>query len=418
MIDWSRKQAELFLLAEHPAHTFAVHGPVRSGKTMPAVFGFMRNACKNFAGYKFAICSRTAPQLEAIVVMYMRWFAREYGMTIKQKKTHLEVASWLNGPPNEFYPMLGKDVSSQYIASGYTTAGAILDESQGMPESFVNVVRERSVSVPGHKVVLIANPEGPQHWFKVNLINEANGVDIADYPFQMSDNETLTAKEVKELHDTHPAGVERQRRIFGEWVAATGMIYPHFEAAIKSPPTNEKPYRHSISIDHAPKRVSHALRFDWYTTGIWCAEEWRRDGQEAGYMDDTEQVHAIHRSLVGDRNVADWFVDPAALEFSAALGNIIGKRPKPADNDVREGIEKTSQLLANGSLYISNKCRHLIKELRGYVWDPKASDQGEDKPLKRADHGCDSLRYFAYTSAGIQARRMRRPRRLRYATTS
>ena len=44
-------------------------------------------------------------------------------------------------------------------------------------------------------------------------------------------------------------------------------------------------------------------------------------------------------------------------------------------------------------LYVASRCAHLIVEIEGYVWDPKAQRRGEDKPLKVKDHGVDALRY-------------------------
>ena len=32
-----------------------------------------------------------------------------------------------------------------------------------------------------------------------------------------------------------------------------------------------------------------------------------------------------------------------------------------------------------------------------YIWDQKASERGEDKPVKQHDHAMDALRYFCYT---------------------
>jgi len=36
-------------------------------------------------------------------------------------------------------------------------------------------------------------------------------------------------------------------------------------------------------------------------------------------------------------------------------------------------------------------------EFGSYVWDPKAQERGEDKPLKQQDHAMDRNRYFIYT---------------------
>ena len=38
-----------------------------------------------------------------------------------------------------------------------------------------------------------------------------------------------------------------------------------------------------------------------------------------------------------------------------------------------------------------------LKEFHAYVWDEKASANGEDKPIKQFDHAMDALRYFCYT---------------------
>lgn len=35
--------------------------------------------------------------------------------------------------------------------------------------------------------------------------------------------------------------------------------------------------------------------------------------------------------------------------------------------------------------------------LAAYVWDSKASDKGEDKPVKSSDHAMDDMRYFVNT---------------------
>jgi len=42
---------------------------------------------------------------------------------------------------------------------------------------------------------------------------------------------------------------------------------------------------------------------------------------------------------------------------------------------------------------IHENAKGLQKELSSYVWDEKAQERGEDKPLKMNDHGPDALRY-------------------------
>ena len=58
-----------------------------------------------------------------------------------------------------------------------------------------------------------------------------------------------------------------------------------------------------------------------------------------------------------------------------------------------DGIRSFSSLLAADRLRVHPSCEVLIGEMQGYVWDKKAQERGEDKPLKKNDHGCDATRY-------------------------
>ena len=45
----------------------------------------------------------------------------------------------------------------------------------------------------------------------------------------------------------------------------------------------------------------------------------------------------------------------------------------------------------NPHLYVSDRCKNLLKEFRQYKWQKNSS--GKDKPQKKHDHALDSLRY-------------------------
>ena len=70
---------------------------------------------------------------------------------------------------------------------------------------------------------------------------------------------------------------------------------------------------------------------------------------------------------------------------------------KEADNEVLDGLRKVSTLLAMKCLKINRKCKGLRAEMQSYVWDEKAAQRGEEKPVKQLDHGVDALRYFVNT---------------------
>ena len=92
------------------------------------------NGLQEFAGHEFIIASRSQRQLDAVIVTYMREFAREHHMTFRKGESFFVMNSWLPGPPNKFYPLIGSDIASAEKASGITAAGALMDECHVMPQ--------------------------------------------------------------------------------------------------------------------------------------------------------------------------------------------------------------------------------------------------------------------------------------------
>jgi phage terminase large subunit len=87
-----------------------------------------------------------------------------------------------------------------------------------------------------------------------------------------------------------------------------------------------------------------------------------------------------------------------------------GLRVQRADNQVVDGIRLVGALLKEGSLLFSQSCERTLGEFTQYVWDSKAADRGEDKPVKEHDHAMDAVRYFVNTVLRrSRARGIRRP---------
>ena len=147
--------------------------------------------------------------------------------------------------------------------------------------------------------------------------------------------------------------------VLGEWTATSGAIYPHaLEAVRKVPP--KPPTRYWVAIDVASSGVTHAGLIAEYSDGrSWLVDEWRYDGRDQGQMRDVDQVKAIRQDLVGDRNVHLWIIDPAAAAFRAELTEQLGdhRRVRMAENDVLEGIQRTSRWLQEGWISIAPTVR-------------------------------------------------------------
>ncbi|MCD8340637.1 MAG: hypothetical protein LUC87_00590 [Clostridiales bacterium] len=103
-------------------------------------------------------------------------------------------------------------------------------------------------------------------------------------------------------------------------------------------------------------------------------------------------------------------VDPSAASFIAELRKR-GWAVQKADNDVLDGIREVARRLGAGELLFHRSCAHTLEEFQAYVWDEKAGERGEDRPVKASDHCMDSCRYFVSTILGRQiVAAKRRPR--------
>lgn len=66
-------------------------------------------------------------------------------------------------------------------------------------------------------------------------------------------------------------------------------------------------------------------------------------------------------------------------------------------NDVLDGIRTVGTLLNHDRILFADTCTNTIQEFGSYVWDEKAAAGGEDRPVKKADHAMDAVRYMCYT---------------------
>ena len=96
-------------------------------------------------------------------------------------------------------------------------------------------------------------------------------------------------------------------------------------------------------------------------------------------------------------------VDPAAASFIAELRKR-GFKIIKAKNDVEDGIRLVATKLNLQKIVFSTTCINTIKEFASYIWDKKAAENGEDKPVKQYDHAMDAVRYFVYTILGERPR--------------
>lgn len=389
-------------------------GAIRSGKTVSMSLSFVMWAMASFQGQNFAMCGKTIGSFRRNVLFWLKLMLRSRGYQVTDHRADNLLVVRKKGIENYFYIFGGKDERSQDLIQGITLAGVFFDEVALMPESFVNQATGRC-SVKGSKFWFNCNPDGSYHWFKVNWIDKAKEKNLLYLHFTMDDNLSL-AEEIKVRYRSMYIGVFFKRYILGLWAVAEGIIYDMF--------SEEKHVRsirdfcallvdgnRFISCDYGTQNATVFLLWNKGRNGKWyCIREYYYSGRDKGRQKtDSEYADDLKVWLEGI-NIKAVIVDPSAASFIAELQKR-GYKVLKAKNDVLDGIRLVGTMLNMGQLVFSSSCKETIKEFASYIWDDKALEHGEDKPVKQHDHCMDAVRYFASTVLGNQLAKMKQIRR-------
>lgn len=284
-----------------------------------------------------------------------------------------------------------------------------------MPQSFVNQALARC-SVKGSKYWFNCNPEGPNHWFKVEWIDKAKEKNILHLHFTMDDNPSLDA-ETKERYSKMFVGVFFQRFILGLWVLADGIIYPNFDIkkhTIKEKDLPEKFDYYYVTSDYGITNpqvfLLCGIKYINSKPHLYILKEYynkgkkNQRGQEEKIVKTDELFLKDYLEMVEGLDIRRTIIDPSATSLINLFkqNNI---KVKEADNAVIDGINVVLNWLDEERIHIiAEKCPELLKEFAAYIWDAKAQERGEDKPVKQYDHALDALRYLLQTLFPIKSR--------------
>ena len=384
-------------------------GSIRAGKTLCMSLSFALWAMAKFNGQNFIMAGKTVGAFRRNVLFWLKLMLQAQGYKIKDRRADNLVEISKGEIINYFYIFGGKDERSQDLVQGITAAGVFLDEVALMPQSFVNQALARC-SVKGSKYWFNCNPEGPNHWFKIEWIDKAKEKNILHLHFTMDDNPSLD-EDTKERYRKMFVGVFYQRFILGLWVLAEGIIYHNFDKDKHTIDEKELPKNfdfYYVTSDYGItnpqvfllcgikyiKGIPHLyLINEYYNTGT----KKNKYGQEEKIVKTDTLFLEDYKNFVGDLNIRKTIIDPSATSLINLFkeNNI---KVKEADNTVVDGINLVLNWLEEGRIHIvAKRCPNIIKEFFSYIWDEKAQERGEDKPVKTNDHALDALRYLLMT---------------------
>lgn len=381
---WERLSAKQFdSIIKSVARLNIWEGSVRSGKTIASIIRWVEyiKTCSNGDLLMIGKTERTLKRnildvIEDIVgtknFRYNRGLGEVY---IFNRKVYIAGAN---------------DERSEGKIRGMTLAGAYGDELTLWPESFFKMLLSR-LSIKGAKLFGTTNPDSPYHWLKTEYIDN-NNIDIKVFHFELEDNLALDPEYVKELKKEY-TGLWYKRFIQGLWVLAEGTVYDMFDEGkhvISEMPVCE---RYWISIDYGTNNPTVFLLQGQKSEIYYTLQEYYYDSRKTGHQKTDEEYAEDLKIFIGDKYITNIVVDPSASSFIAQLKKDGFYNVRKANNDVLDGIRHVSTLLSNGKYFIHESCKNLIKEKASYVWDAKAQQRGEDKPLKQNDHASDAERY-------------------------
>ena len=407
MIDWCEfSPKQLDFIRNSNAKLNIADGAVRSGKTVACTVRWL--------DYVF-----TGPQGDLAMLGKSLGTLKRNVLNDLFEIVGPKHSKWIDRQQGEFqlfnrrvYAIGAANEEAEGKIRGATFAGAYCDEANLYPESVWMQLQAR-LSIPGAMCFANCNPDSPYHWFYTKVLTSPDIKSKKRWQFLMDDNLSLTDEYKIQLASSY-SGVYKRRFIDGEWCVAEGLIYDAFDAN-----------RHMVHYDYDYLRKYGVKWFVGCDQGTSTVTSWSlmvelndRPGRLHFHKVAEFYYNAIEqRKQLSDEQLMPrfkeflrpwaalanmcggfWkvFVDPAASSWDALLLEHRFNKMH-ANNDVINGIRIVSSLLSQDAYTMDPSCINTRANYETYAWDPNAQLLGQDKPIKKNDHACDSDRYALVT---------------------
>jgi PBSX family phage terminase large subunit len=200
-------------------------GGVRSGKTFSICIG-VPVLIENHREENCMLGAKTLSNVERNILNPLRTI---YGncvgqITHKRGETNVKIFG------KEFWVICFNDESSKNRLQGTSIGLAILDEVALCPKSFYEMLRTR-LDKPFSQLIMTCNPEGPNHYIKTDLIDNADIKSKFIQHWTLYDNREHLPEDV--IHDFENAFRRSptfyKRMILGQWCSADGLACFNFD---------------------------------------------------------------------------------------------------------------------------------------------------------------------------------------------
>ena len=224
-----------------------------------------------------------------------------------------------------------------------------------------------------------------------------------------TENVYLPADYVQELLNYPERWVKRY--VFCSWEDFEGLVFNEFiEAKHKTGYYEPSPIEGiTVCLDYGFRNPTAVLFAATNYDGITTIYD---EYYEAGKLI-SDVVVSLRERKYFDKGYK--IADPSISKIERDGSNVAseylshGVMWSPADNDVRQGINRVNEMFKSGRLQISSNCVNLIREIGNYKW--KAVRPGEikneyEEPIKKDDHAClvadTKILMYDYSQKNIQ----------------
>ncbi len=378
------------------------HGPVRSGKTIGTLFRFMQ-AVNDCPDSQIVMAGHTS---ETIYQNTIRLLMETEQLSIFRPFCTIFTSQGKKGLKfkDKTITTLGaKDEGAIGQFQGRTFSVFYGDEMTLFPDSIIDMIDTR-LSNPHSIAFASMNPSYPAHKLK-QWIDKAQAGDPNYYELQfMLDHNPFVDENYKNRIRNSLSGVFYRRNYLGQWCLAQGAVFDFFDRktyVVKRPPRAAEYW--IAGIDYGTNNNFACVligistgKYDQTGVSRWVEKEYVWDSNKEGRQKTNSEYADDVCAFLEAYAVNQIYMDPSAASFKLELR----RRGFPiidANNEVKDGINYVTSEMKAGNLFVCECCPRLINELESYVWDAKASEKGEDRPVKKDDHCIDALRYAVVT---------------------
>lgn len=388
-------------------------GAVRSSKTVAALAAFAIYVIRS-PEKVFLLSARTVSTAETNCIMDDYGLLNlipgaKYGKFGEGRAIVFNVDT-PHGPVEKRIRVFGAaDIRAYMAIRGNTYAGWFADEINMHDREFVAEALKRTAMSTDRRHFWTLNPDNPYHWVYTDYLDYYDAMSYEErkalggyrwWHFTPKDNPAMTPQMLNSLELQYPKGTYLyDRYILGLRCMAEGLIYPKVNASFFRDFDISKVDIRYCAIDFGTDHPTvmgfggmfNGNKQDWRMVAEYYDEKSDKTTYDY-YVDFLDMCKRIG----ADPNRITIAIDPAAnvlrLEFLSHGLHVVR-----AHNDVLPGIDFTRRAIYEGHLSFHSSMRMSLKEFGSYSWDPKASERGEDKPIKMNDDCMDMIRYFAYT---------------------